>query len=624
MSSSDRLDDPYRLGGATVADGTGNVLPVSLDGISYLIDTSRNTTIQERFRRSSLQLLNTQQNIDKGESGLTAPEVWRRTYQSWHHGAGQKVADREDSDLFRFESSKGVDVWERWQASLLNDTVALDEGREYRSGMAVDGYSVGITAVGFTVTDGVSMIVADPVGMTGTVYATSGKHIFVVGLVGAAVTLRIYEIVTTPSLGVIPHGTDQVITPVGSPSMLVFANFKLLLGTTAGNVYDITNFIDPPSAPTLETPFIKSPLSGFDWIAGCAGKKYVYLLGRQGDKSTVHGATVNDVDKMIDAGVVAELPGGETGTAIYSYLGYIAIGTKSGFRFAAASSDAGGLTYGPLIETPMPVRCFEGQGKFLYYGLSGYDEFDSGIGRADLSSFVADLQPAYASDLMATDQAAHEVVFINTMPDGKILFGTQNGSYKQIDTYVASGTLKGSAWTFNVVDRKTGLYLLVQNTTDSGGTGTFEAYYDRAAVPAPIGNVSSNGSPETRFPLVGVTFNSTAVSFTMTPSPDRTKTPRIYGMELRATYVRGAASEWQVPIILSDSIQLDNGTEQSRDVVTDFEHLLGLVQTGKQFAYVEDGRQWGVYATDFIWSPQERSTVQGWQGVFTIYFREVR
>jgi hypothetical protein len=88
--------------------------------------------------------------------------------------------------------------------------------------------------------------------------------------------------------------------------------------------------------------------------------------------------------------------------------------------------------------------------------------------------------------------------------------------------------------------------------------------------------------------------------------------------------VRGKASEWQVPCILHDEIEMDNGTVQGRDVIGDFQHLLSLVETGRRFLYIEEGQQWTVYATDFIWSPQERSQSSGWQGVFTIYFREVR
>ena len=128
----ERLDEPYQQAGQP-SDPASTVLPVTLDGRSYLVDTSRNTPLQERFRRSSVQLLNSQQNIDKGESALTTPEVWRRTYKSWHHGAGQRFADREDSDMYRFDTCKGVNVWERWEVTLLHDTERIYDNA------AVDG-----------------------------------------------------------------------------------------------------------------------------------------------------------------------------------------------------------------------------------------------------------------------------------------------------------------------------------------------------------------------------------------------------------------------------------------------------------------------------------------------------
>ena len=124
--------------------------------------------------------------------------------------------------------------------------------------------------------------------------------------------------------------------------------------------------------------------------------------------------------------------------------------------------------------------------------------------------------------------------------------------------------------------------------------------------------------------MSGTPFYSAALSAILYAKTDRTAGPKIYSFEMRSTYIRGKASEWQVPCILHDEIEQDNGTVQARDVVFDYQHLMSLVESGKQFTYIEDSQQWEVYATDFIWSPQERSIDTGWQGVFTIYFREVR
>ena len=124
--------------------------------------------------------------------------------------------------------------------------------------------------------------------------------------------------------------------------------------------------------------------------------------------------------------------------------------------------------------------------------------------------------------------------------------------------------------------------------------------------------------------MSGVTFNTATLVCRLTPNAANTATPKIYGLELRSTYARGKASEWQVPCILHDEIEMDNGTVIARDVIEDYDHLMSLYESGRAFQYVEDGRVWTVNATDFIWSPQERSVRSGWQGVYTLYFREIR
>ncbi len=628
MGLSDRFDDPYYSGDAHGSPEKG-VLPVTLDNRSYLIDTSRNTPMQERFRRTSLQLLNTQQNVDRGESALTPPEVWRRTYTSFHHGAGQKVADRansgtDDSDPYRFDTSSGVDVWTKWQVSLLHDTARIATDG-VKAGCVVDGHTVALSTDGQTLyaTDGV--LHASLALGTVSVIASSGDSLYTYG---ADDRLRVYSIANSGTAITFTGGTPLDCGLTETVSLLVFANYKLVACTTVGKVYDLSKMLGAspttPPSPAL-TAVYEAPTDTMTWVAGCSGKKAIYLLS----KSAVHAFDITratdsgPLDVLLYSGVAAELPDGEDGTALASYLGYVAIGTSKGFRFAATGDGGKGLTYGPVIETPDPVLCFEGQDRFLYFGMSGVTG-ESGIGRADLSTFVADLQPAYAADLMSTGSHGGEAtVFVNTMPDGKLLFGLSGGMWLEQDTYVDSGSVVLSSFTFNVVDEKSGIYATTQSS-ESGGMTTLEAYFDNSPTPVFLGNAVSETSVQHRFSLSGQRFNTVALQVTLESETDNTSTPIIYSVELRATYVRGKASEWQVPCLLSDEYEQDNGATQGRDVVSDFNHLMGLVETGRQFIYSEDGLLWNVYATDFIWSPHERSVILGWQGVFTIYFREVR
>jgi hypothetical protein len=631
MGTSDRLDEPYRVGGAAGPPGSlpslpsGGMdptsLPVMIDGKSYLIDTSRNTPMQERFRRQSVQLLNSQQNIDKGESALTTPEVWRRTAKSWHHGMGQRFADRDDSDEFRYDWSKGINPWERWEYSLLHETRMITDSPKTRMGLQANGHTVALedTRRKLWLTDGT--LTAEYSLGTVSVITTDGFNVY---SYGADMRLHQLQIDNDGSVITVNNVKTTDIPLPEDVSLLILANYKLLAATASGKVYDVTSYIGGTPA-ALPAPIYVPPVPSVAFVSGCAGKKAIYMMAVSGDKTAIHqfqltrdsGGGAEDV--LLYSGVAAELPDGEIGRALYSYLGYVAIGTTRGFRFSAVGD---GITYGPLIETSGPVAAFEGQDKYLYYSLPNY-RGDSGIGRADLSQFVADLQPAYASDLMTVgSQAIGEVTFINTLPSGKMIFGVENsGIWQEQDTYVSSGEIRQSGWTFNVVDPKTGLYINTETSSGTGGKGTLYCYLDKNDNPIFVGEFQQANQ---RFELNGVSFYGIALHATMEPNPTKTATPKVYSTELRSTYVRGKASEWQVPCILHDEIEMDNGTVQGRDVIGDFQHLLSLVETGRRFLYIEEGQQWTVYATDFIWSPQERSQSSGWQGVFTIYFREVR
>ena len=627
MGTSERLNDPYLIGGIPGASGDGSVLPVVIDGHSYLVDTSRNTPMQERFRRSSLQLLNTQQNLDKGESALVTPEVWRRTYKSWHHGMGQRFSDREDSDSYRYDWSKGINPWRQWEFSLLHETAQVSTASTI-AGVMCNGFSVALlsTRTAVYVNDGVDSLASFTLPGPSLI-ATDGYFLYALAEMNEKSTLYRYEVTKSGSTISVTLKAQADVQTATRMNLLLFANYKLIATSTNGLVYDLTGYAGPTPPTALPSPAYTTPVPGQTFVAGCSGKKAIYLMSVQGDQSAVHAFDIirstsnGPLDTLIYSGVAALLPDGEIGVSLYSYLGYVAIGTNKGFRFAAVSEGSEAITYGPLIETPAPVTAFEGQDRFLYYALKDF-RGDSGIGRADLSQFTADLQPAYASDLMSTGNRSASVTFINTLHSGKIMFGLSGaGVWMEQDTYVTEGQLQMSAWTFNVVDPKTGLYVTTQSSLSDGGGGNLAVIYDQSGNPVLLGDYQEANQ---KFTLSGMPFQSAGLLATLYAKADRTAGPKVYSYEMRSTYIRGKASEWQVPCILHDEIEQDNGTVQARDVVSDYQHLMNLVETGKQFTYIEDSQQWEVYATDFIWSPHERSIDTGWQGVFTIYFREVR
>ena len=104
----------YYEGAGSAADA-GVAYPVSLGGVPYALDT-----YQTEFSHSSVELLRPSTDITNnvGAQTLNPSAFWRRTFESWHVGAGQTHFDRhEESSPHRFRKSQGVDVWDRYELS---------------------------------------------------------------------------------------------------------------------------------------------------------------------------------------------------------------------------------------------------------------------------------------------------------------------------------------------------------------------------------------------------------------------------------------------------------------------------------------------------------------------------
>ena len=107
-----------------------------------------------------------------------------------------------------------------------------------------------------------------------------------------------------------------------------------------------------------------------------------------------------------------QLTPGEYPVCLFSYLNFIFIGTNLGVRMAETlnvydptATGTGDLKSGALIPNILqpvkfPVTSFTAQGRWVWFVWGNYDSTSSGIGRMDVSQFIDDLAPAYASDLM--------------------------------------------------------------------------------------------------------------------------------------------------------------------------------------------------------------------------------
>lgn len=125
-----------------------SVFPIAIDGNPYNLDLN-NPMGGNLYRRDSVALLRTQADSARtaGESSVSPEIFWRRSFDSWHSGAGQTHADRETSNPYRFRSSKGMNVWDKGQLKALNDVEAKNISTATITNATRNGTTVTYTAI---------------------------------------------------------------------------------------------------------------------------------------------------------------------------------------------------------------------------------------------------------------------------------------------------------------------------------------------------------------------------------------------------------------------------------------------------------------------------------------------
>jgi hypothetical protein len=93
------------------------LLPCAINGRPYLIEPT--------YERITLDVIRQQSDAGDapGEHSLSPYGLWRRSRETWHHGAGQRFADGKLSNEACFRASKGIDPWVEGQVTLLKRAV---------------------------------------------------------------------------------------------------------------------------------------------------------------------------------------------------------------------------------------------------------------------------------------------------------------------------------------------------------------------------------------------------------------------------------------------------------------------------------------------------------------------
>ena len=531
---------PYVLSnpaGSTAYIPTGPAYEVAFAGLPFFLAASD----EQPYRRVTAQYRKQQidQTREPGEQTLTG--WWVRSQSSFHLGAGIKYFEpiQEESLRFQYTESKGIDVWTRGQATLLNDTVSFYAG-------AAPAQMIGVndgTNDCIIVSDGIELnkipsTTGTPsqytqAGTKSTIYSltTNGKQYFFVNgstvhrgnISGSTSDTEIYT-ATSTTRATIRYVKQRLIVAIGPAIYELNANAS--------------------ASTALPTALYTHPNSSWVWSSISEGPQAIYISGYDpnGTSSSVFkvgldATTPNSLGfpTLETPTVIIDLPTGERINDFDVYLGtYAILATSAGFR-VGVSDATGDIQYGPLLFRDAACTAIAFKDSYAY--IATLVDGEAGLVRTDLSTTViaSALYFPWAWDLVAagTGATASQVAFFGN--SDRLAFSTGNNVWAESTTsLVAEGYLRTGYIRYNTLETK--IYKLLQARIDTANGGIAIESIDSRDNTYNIGSFSQG----TTVPEINVNYPTTSqeylgFKFTMTRSTtDASKGPLFTGYQLKS------------------------------------------------------------------------------------------
>lgn len=601
--------------GTSTSSLVPDVFPVAIDGNPYLIDQRSN-----QFTRSFEQRVrdSVDQSTAPGEAAINPGGLWRRGEVSWHLGAGQKYADTAEAQDYRFWKSKGVNPWVRGQLTLLNDTklslstsstnlftcvVRASNGTEYV--YVADGSVLKYSTNPFDASPTWTSVTTGSPGTAITALETNGENVYI-----AYTSNDIYY--TTPGSSSVSFfyptsgTTGQTYYAFGYAKARGFA-------AVAQDLYQIG------VGSGSHTIFYDNPDTTMRWAGAAAGQNAVYAAAYSGEHSYIYKITVK-ADGTLDVPVVAlELPVGEIVSAIHGYLGFIIIGSNKGVRFCSTDTQ-NNLVAGALIPTSGTVNDFTEEDRFVWFTWTNYDGISTGLGRLDLSNFIAPNTPAHATDVMYTSTNA--VKSVSSLQGKRIFTVSGVGAVvEDADNLVASGNIETGIYRWGIPDRK---FVARVDTRSLPLKGSIESYMSLdASTYELLGTWDDTDDTENSFNgsddrAIEAQFKFVLGRLSALVGPTLTRwTSRAYAAPFRSEVFR-------IPLIVHKQIRVRD-KDYFLDVNSELAQLRNLIQEPRIVTLQLGYENVSVIMEDMEWIPVDASDRDWiWEGTAVVTMRSVQ
>ncbi len=522
--------------GATNYSATGEAYDIAIAGLPFFLlnsDDSPYRRVTAQYRKQQID-----QSREPGEQTLTG--WWVRSQSSFHLGAGIKFFEpvQEESLRFQYTESKGVDVWTRGQATLLNDTASFYAGAAPAQLIGVnDGTNDCIFVTDGTalkkITSGGTATTITQAGTASTIYSltTDGSNYYFIN------GTKIHK----GSVGATPADSEIYNTPSVTRATIRYVKQRLLVAI--GNVLYELNANATGSA-ALPTALYTHPNTSWVWSSIAEGPQAIYVSGYDpnGTSSSVFKITLDATvpnslgfPTLSTPTVIIDMPEGERINDFDVYLGaYAVLATNLGFRVGIADA-TGDVQYGPLLFKDAPCNNIAFRDNFAY--LSSKVDGAAGLVRVDLSTTVLgnSLFFPWAWDLIATGTTttADQVAFFGN--SDRAAFTNGNNTWAEsTTTLVPSGYLRTGYIRYNTLELK--IFKLMQARVDTTNGGLNIDSIDYADNYFRIGTFAQESEvPEININYPQASQEYLGFQFTLNrSSTDSSKGPLFTGYQVKA------------------------------------------------------------------------------------------
>ena len=422
---------------STYYDPTTYKYDVAVGGMPFIYAITDDTPY--RRQTAEFRTARVDQLRDPGEQSLSGSGYWIRSQSSFHLGEGaiyqEPIVGSLNEARFRYSSSIGINPWTPGQISLLKRTslqeAATGDSRVFSTTISGVEYLILVNyasaetkrVIRIQVSNLSESTILNNTDITEDIIAVAmgGNDLM---MVTATKIFRYSFDATSPAI----HQDYAINTANAVHGTIAFVKNRFIFAyhDTAGSTFVYSLPRNTGSSTNLSTLTAINGSSsiplGYTFRAIAEAGAAIYVGGFSGEQGNVYKITVANDGTLNTMTSVVTLPGGETVTGLFGYLGtYIIIGTSAGVRVAIAN-DTGDLSYGPLVfESSKGVFKMSAYSKFIYVGVDSGVGGNSGIYRIDLSQPLEGGTYPYATDVYA-DSVTGKVEGVAVMAGGRLAF----------------------------------------------------------------------------------------------------------------------------------------------------------------------------------------------------------